>query len=173
MYIYGIEDFDINELFVLLAGLLVVTISAFLPERFTRSQTVFLLLFSFWLAVVVDQTLAVPPYDLYDIMDSSRMDVMDPFLYAVVYPASGYLYFYAASTIGFHRPFRLGLLVLGWSALTLGLEWGSMYLGVFTYQMWNLGYSALSHIFIHLLKLRVLRYVASQPRKAALQAEKG
>lgn len=159
MYIYGIESFDANELFIMGAGLIVMTTAAFLPARFTPSQTVYLLVFNFWLAVVVDQTLAVPPYDLYDIMDSQRMDVMDLFIYVVIYPASGYLFFYTASYIGFRRKALLGVLVVGWSGLTLGLEWASVQFGVFTYRTWGLGYSAISYLIIHVLQLFILRYV--------------
>lgn len=153
------QQFNGNEIMLLVSVLLVLTICALLPARFSTSQAVYILVFNFFLGVVVDQILAVPPYDFYDIMDVKKMDIMDLVIYSLMYPFTMYLFAFVADLIGLRRRGGMVLFVIGWSAAILGMEWLASQVGVYQYQEWNYGWSAMSYVVIASVNLWVLRRI--------------
>jgi hypothetical protein len=159
MFIELPKKFDSNELFILAVLLLVLTVFAFLPKRFTKSQVVFIIIFNFFLGVVVDQILAVPPYDFYDIMDKPKMDIMDLIIYTFLYPLTAYFFFFLSDVVIKKNRAAIALMIIGWSSFVLGLEWLASQFGVYNYKEWSYILSAFSYLIIFSLNTLVLFYI--------------
>ncbi len=167
MILFTPKHFDSNELFVIASIILVLTISVFLPLRFSPSKVVYILMFNFFLAVVVDQILAVPPYDLYDIMDNPQLGNYDVIIYLILYPATVYIYMTLVKSIGLHRRVAIAFLLIGYSSLMLLIEWFASQLGVYKYHGWTYYLSGISYLIIFSLNLLVLYYITSVKKQAS------
>jgi hypothetical protein len=168
MFIELPKKFDSNELFIFASLLLVLTVFVFLPKRFSLSQVVYILTFTFFLGVVLDQILAVPPYDFYNIMDSPKMDIMDLLIYMLLYPITAYIFFYIADLIENKMRAAIVIFIIGWSSLVLGLEWLASQHGVYKYNEWSLTLSTFSYLIIFSLNTLVLYYIKTVRRKTQI-----
>jgi hypothetical protein len=159
MYIDIPNKFDKNEVFIFVSLLIVLTVSVFLPKRFSLTQVVYILVFNFYLGVIVDQILAVPPYDFYDIMDKPKMDIMDLIIYTLIYPLSAYIFYYFADKLRKKNRAAIFIFILGYSAISLGLEWIASKLGVYKYNDWSFMFSGLAYLLIFSINTLVLRLI--------------
>jgi hypothetical protein len=159
MYVELPSKFDTNEVFIFISLLLVLTVSVFLPSRFSATQVVYILVFNFFLGVIVDQILAVPPYNFYDIMDKPKMDIMDLIIYSLLYPLSAYIFYNLADIIRNKARAAIFIIIIGYSAISLGLEWIASKLGVYKYSGWTFTLSGLSYLLIFSINALVLRLI--------------
>ncbi|WP_336789219.1 hypothetical protein [Paenibacillus sp. MMO-177] len=142
------HHFNSNELYVIALMTVGFTVYRLLPRTLSPLQTIFNMLISVTLGLIFDHTIAVPPFDLYDVGDSSSYEFFDLISY-LMYAPYGYLFVY-----GFER-FRIsGIItigyILGWAAISLLFEWLGFKVGVFHYKH---GYQILYSIPIYLVVL--------------------
>jgi len=154
--------FNANEWFVLgtiVAGAVSIALA---PKRFTPTQAVFNASIGIFLAHAFDHTLALPPFDYYDLNDQSAYQLFDLISYAMYLPY-GYFFIY------FAQLFRVrGLLIIPyiglWVSFGIAVEWCSLRLGVFHYKHgYTLMYSIPVYAFLQTLHLAVYRNVFERP----------
>lgn len=150
MILHPPERFDLNEWFTLLSAVLVLTVSWKLPKRFSPAAIVVIVVFTLFLAQTVDSLIAVKPYDLYDVSDSSKYEITDIVIYYLSYPPATYLYLYGYDKWKF-KGLPLSLYVLGAASGSVFLEWLADLSGVFAYKDWKLGYSFIVYVVVYAL----------------------
>ncbi|MFJ8259139.1 hypothetical protein ACIQ4Z_18145 [Peribacillus asahii] len=146
MLLYLPKHFDENEWFIII----ILVLSIFLVRLPKRMPTeVFYLIVLFIMAVpsIIDYSIAsIPPYDLYQMNDSEKLEVFDILLIGVYIPF-GYLcvYFYE-----WFQPKQMKsvLYILSWALLATCFEFIMVKLHIFTYHGWSLAYSFPTYLFV-------------------------
>src|SRR5207253_482020 len=110
-----------------------------LPKRFPKAITAIIVLYSIAMPKVLDHTIAVKPYNLYDLTDSSKYELFDLIMYAI-YPPFGYLFIYIYDYFKF-KGIRFVMYIFFWSIASIGMEFIANQLHVFNYHGWRLIYS--------------------------------
>lgn len=152
MILYLPEKFDENEWTILIALIANLLIFLFLPKKLPKEITPLIVLLSISFPKIMDHSMAVKPYNLYDITDTNRYELFDLLLYGV-YPAFGYLFIYFIDHV---KRFMLVLYMIGWSLFGTLFEWIFVKLHVFTYTGWKIVYSL--PVYIIVLSLTFLFY---------------
>lgn len=150
------SHFNANEWFVIamiVLGLLMILV---LPKKFTPVQTLFTLLIGITFGLIFDQTIGIPPFDFYDVGDSSKHQLFDIFSYAM-YAPFGYLFIYLSKWLRLKGFYLIPYIVI-WSLLSIGIEWLSLLVGVFHYKH---GYRLIFSIPIYLF-LQSIHYLLFQ-----------
>lgn len=133
------KHFDANEWFIiagLLAGYGAVLL---LKKQFPLPVSLLIILFGITVPKLWDATLAVKPFELYDINDYPMLEMSDVFLH-LVYGPFAYMFVYV------HCRFRIKGLptvawIIGYSLLGVGMEWIGALAKVYTHKQWNYLYS--------------------------------
>lgn len=140
------DRFNGNEWLVL--GIMALGLAAYLllPKRFSKPAAWFNLLIGVAIGLMFDHTIAVPPYDLYDVGDQSMYQWFDIISYGM-YAPFGYFFIYGLERWSI-RSMGLILYIAAWAAGGIGLEWVCERAGIFHYKN---GYSMLYSIPIYLI----------------------
>nr|WP_263324791.1 hypothetical protein [Neobacillus sp. Marseille-Q6967] len=139
MFLYLPKEFDSNEWFTLVAIIINILTFKLLPKRLPKELTPLIVLLSIAFPKVLDHTMAVKPYDLYNISDSKNYELFDVILYGA-YPMFGYLFIYLYDVFQ-PKKTLLVLYFLGWSIFAGGFEFLLNKLQVFSYTGWHLTFS--------------------------------
>lgn len=99
--------------------------------------------------------MGAPPYDLYDTGDSSKYEIMDSVLYLFTYPLEALIFLTIYDRWRMCEVRRI-LYIVGWSLLTVGLEWIADLVHVYTYKGWHLTYSFVVYIGVYSLNIVAL-----------------
>jgi hypothetical protein len=133
------KEFDQNEWFILVFLITNGFALIFLPKRFPKIITLLILLFGLSVPRILDHLLSANQVDLYDLMDTPKLDLFDILLYFIIAPFSYYfIYFYDKLNV---RGIGISVYVLIWSLAGVGYESLAVQFEVFTYNTWKLGYS--------------------------------
>ncbi|MDQ0113858.1 hypothetical protein [Paenibacillus harenae] len=112
----------------------------FLPRRlFPFPVSLLIVLFGITVPKLFDATLAVPPFELYDINDYPKLELMDVALH-LVYGPFAYFFIYGYARFRIRGPSTIAWIVCC-SLLGVGIEWLGTLVGVYTHKNWNLLYS--------------------------------
>nr|WP_243734887.1 hypothetical protein [Paenibacillus turpanensis] len=155
--------FNENEWFVIALFVIGTGIIWLFPRRFSPTQTTFTMLFGITVGLIVDHTIQVPPFKLYDIGDRAKYEWFDVFSY-VMYAPFGYWFIY------WHERFRLsGFLTVAyiafWTAIAIGVEWLGLKVGLFHYRNgYQILYSIPIYLFVQSLTLGLYRLVFAPSR---------
>lgn len=156
--------FNGNEWFViamLAAGVIAISI---LPKRFTAAQAVFNLLIGVVLGLMFDHTIAIPPFDLYDVGDESTYQLFDIFSYSM-YAPYGYLFIYMYKRWRINSFYTIPY-ILVWSTLSIGIEWLGLQFGVFHYKNgYQLMYSIPIYLFLQSIHILLFRSFFPESKK--------
>ncbi|SFE89277.1 hypothetical protein SAMN05216378_4483 [Paenibacillus catalpae] len=144
------HHFNGNEWFVI--GLMSMGFAAYwlLPRTLSPLQTIFTMLLSVTFGLIFDHTIAVPPFDLYDVGDRSSYETFDLISY-LMYAPYGYLFIYGAERYRISGMPVIGYIIL-WSGISLMFEWFGIKVGLFHYKH---GYTILYSIPIYLVVLSI------------------
>ena len=154
--------FNANEWFALGMIALGATGMALAPKRFTPTQALFNASIGVFLAHAFDHTLALPPFDYYDLNDRSAYELFDFISYAM-YAPYGYFYIYLAQRFRI-RGFLVIPYIAVWVCLAAAVEWCSLRFGLFHYKHgYILAYSIPIYAFLQTLHLTVYRRVFERP----------
>ncbi|MGM0837069.1 MAG: hypothetical protein ACQEV7_13010 [Bacillota bacterium] len=126
------HSFNSNEWFIL-AGLVGgYTLILFLPKRYPPAYTLLFLFIGINSGIIFDHTISIPPFDYYDVNDSSKFEIYD-FLSYIMYGPFGYLFFYIYDYLKLNGYFTF-LYIVMWSIIAMFVEGLATYLGVFHYK---------------------------------------
>jgi hypothetical protein len=154
MLLYYPNKFDENEWTILIAILFNILIFILMPKRIPKEITPLIVLLSISFPKIMDHSMGVEPYNLYDLTDSSKYEIFDLVLYGV-YPAFGYLFVYFLDYFNF-KGIKLVLYFIVCSLFAFVFEFLLVKLHVFVYTGWKLIYSL--PIYIVVLSLTFLFY---------------
>jgi glucan phosphoethanolaminetransferase (alkaline phosphatase superfamily) len=126
------EQFDKNEIYILV--MIVITYMAFflLPKRLPRTITILFLVWGFASSTLFDFTIGGGLLDFYKVNDSNRYELFDLLTY-ILFATFGYFFVYFYEWLGINKK-RFIFYVLGWTLVGLGMEKVSIWLGVTQYQ---------------------------------------
>jgi hypothetical protein len=142
------ERFDMNEWYTLISAVLVLTIAILLPRRFSSVHITVIVVFTVFLSQTVDSLIAVQPYDLYDVSDSSKYEIIDVVIYYICYPPYAYIFVYFYDKWKLKGILRI-LYIIGFTLLSTALEWVSVIFHVFTYKGWHIWYSPFVYLGVY------------------------
>jgi hypothetical protein len=148
--LYPPERFDINDWFILISLVVSLTIVFMLPKRFSPVSITVFAVCSVFISQTVDSLVAVKPFDLYDVNDSPKYEVMDVVIYYFNYPIYAYLFFYLYDKWKLKGIYRI-LYLIGFSLLSVFFEWLADHFHVFTYKGWKLWYSPFVYLGTYIL----------------------
>ncbi|WP_413305523.1 hypothetical protein AA0X95_03740 [Bacillus sp. 1P10SD] len=154
MLLYFPKQFDANEWTILIGILFNFLVFKLLPNRMSKEITPLICLLSISFPKVMDHTMAVKPFNLYDLTDSSKYELFDVALYGV-FPAFGFLFINIYEYFNLKGPKLVVYLVI-WSFFSVGFEFLLVKLHVFVYTGWKLVFSL--PIYIVVLSLTLLFY---------------
>jgi hypothetical protein len=121
-----------------------------LPKRFPPVSITVFVVFTVFISQSVDSLIAVKPFDLYDVSDSSKYEVMDIVIYYLNYPSLAYIYLYFYDKWNVKGMYRI-LYIIGFSLISVFFEWIALLCHVFTYKGWKLWYSPFVYIAVYIL----------------------
>ncbi len=158
MILYPPMSFDENEWLIIIFGLIIWVIMIKLPKRFSGLVILLIWTLSIFLTQVADFTLAIKPYDLYDIMDRPEYEIFDIIIYYLIYPPMAYfaLYFYDKWKF---QGWKLIFYVLFCTTITIGFEWIADQFNVFTYKGWKLYYSPFVYVLVYAINIATLEFI--------------
>ncbi len=139
MFLYLPEKFDANEWTIIIIVLLNIAIFAFMPKRIPKEITPLIVLLSISFPKVLDHSMGVKPFDLYDISDYHEYELIDLILYGA-YPAFGYLFIYILDYFNF-KGLKLVFYFLTWTIFAVVFELLLVKLNVYVYTGWKIVYS--------------------------------
>lgn len=157
MIIYYDNGFNQNEYFVLVL-LLFYFVIFLLPKRFPLLLSIIFILYGLFLGVILDQLIAIPPYDFYDVSDSGYLELFDLLLY-ISYGSFSYFIVYIFDMLKFKKQYVLLyiplLSLIGLAAEWLGLKFGEFhykngYRLLFSYPIYLIAYSVLFILYFTL-----------------------
>ena len=151
------KDFDLNEWFIIIWLVIILAVIFFLPKRFPASITILVFVFCATVGRITDRFLAAPWADFYDVMDTGKYDLFDLLTY-ILYALFGYIFIYLYDKIRIKGLWILLYIVL-WSLASVGFEWISVNVGVFTYKGWIPYLSMSYYLAIQPLTLLFYSYI--------------
>ncbi|PLR86537.1 hypothetical protein CVD25_03455 [Bacillus canaveralius] len=140
--------FDENEWFVIITGLGLIFFCKWLKKPLPKLVIVTISMYFFFLGLTVDHIIGADhPFNLYDTMDRSSIDIFDLIVYGWHYPFYGYCF---SLIIYQFKPKDLNavLFVCGWSTLSVTLEVIAVYFSVFQYLRWHQIYSFFTYLLV-------------------------
>ncbi|MBL0388244.1 hypothetical protein JJB07_16645 [Tumebacillus sp. ITR2] len=154
------ESWDANENFVLVSSIVLILMQAFLIKKMPVPLIVLIWVFNYFLVQLADMVIAVPPLNLYDIMDSPKFEWSDFFTHLFIYPTIGFLFVYLYQKWEPHD-LQIAVYVVFWSLLSVLYEWLAVKFGVFHYSGWKLWWSFFVYIVVFVLNLLFVRKMRS------------
>lgn len=149
------KSFDANEWFIIVGLIVGYTMIILLRKRFPTMIFVLVFLFSITVAKLFDATLGVPPFELYDINDWPKLDLMDILIH-LLYPPFAYLFVYLYDMWRIRGIYVLVYILL-FTSFGVALEWFGTLCGVYHYKEWNLLYSFTVYMCNQILLLLFFR----------------
>lgn len=142
------EILKLNEWFVLIVSIAGYFVTALIPRKFTCPQRVTMFLIGFYFVILFDHTLAKPPLNYYDVMDSGDFTIWD-FLTYIMYAPFTYIFLYGLTMIRRTR-FRIFAYLVGWAVVAILSEGAAWLAGVYHYHK---GYSLMQSLPVYLIVL--------------------
>ena len=157
MILYLPVKFDANEWFLIISTALTWSLMFLLPKRLATITVITLWVFNYALAQTADFTIAVPPYDLYDVNDRPELEITDFLFYFFTYPPVSYFVVYIYSMLELSAK-RLAAYLVLCGFITEMMEWSaSRWFHVYKYKGWSPWYSAPVYIAVYLLNICIYR----------------
>lgn len=142
--------FDSNEIFILITGVLAYLLLFLLPKRFSKQQTVTMLLIGAYICTLFDNTMCINPFNYYIVNDTPHVDFWDLLSFVMFGPfAFFFIYFYAIikknrTTYFFY--------ILVWAFISMFSEALSWHAGLYHYKN---GYQLFFSLPIYIIVLTV------------------
>lgn len=132
--------FNQNEWYVIITLIIGILLLLKTKKRFPLENSILYFLYCFFIGMIVDHTIGTPPFDFYDINDTSRYEFFD-FLTYFMFSSYGYLFIYLFDRFKIKSSYA-PIYVLVWSCISMVMEVIADYMGVFHYKNgYNIYYS--------------------------------
>lgn len=90
--------FNVSEWFILINGIMAYLVLYIMPKRFTRTQTLTMILIGAYFSAFFDNTVCVSPFNYYNVNDTPYIDFWD-ILSFVMFGPFAYFFIYGYSII--------------------------------------------------------------------------
>jgi hypothetical protein len=151
-----------NEWFILSINVINLIVFFKLPKKFPVSITILIFLFGLTMAKTANFIFGIPPYNLYEINNTTdELDLID-LLLSAIYPPFSYYFLYIYTNWKF-KGISLFLYIVIAAVLSVGFEYVAILANVFQYKGWKLFYSfpvylislSLALLFFRLLIIKI------------------
>lgn len=166
MIFYPPNKFDQNEWTIIILVIFNILVFNLVPKRFPKEVTPLIVLLSISFPKIMDHSMAVPPFDLYNLTDSGKYEIFDLAIYGI-YPAFGYIFLYFIDLYQL-KHFKLALYIIAWSILAVGFDFLLAKLHVFVYTGWNLIYSLPLYIVVLTLTFLFFKFIIHYARTKSM-----
>lgn len=114
----------------------------------------------------MDFTIAGAPYDMYDIGDIPKYELMDLVLYLVLYPMAAYLVLWLYDKYAY-KGWKLMTFLFAVTAATVLLEYVSLKFNVFRYNEngWRLSYSWVVYYLVWSMNIGIYHLIKKTPAR--------
>lgn len=138
-----------HDWFVIIAVPVGVVLICLLPPRLPKSIMFLVMLMGLTVPLVLDHSIGVPPFDMYDTQVKSILTWDDAITW-LLYPIFAYLFIYGCE---FLKVGGLGipLYIFLWTLFATGFEAVAVYFHVYEYKGWALRFSFVTYIVVQLL----------------------
>jgi hypothetical protein len=140
------ERFDANEWFIIAGIVLGYAILIPFCRRFPLTILYLILLYGLTAAKFMDVTVGFTPFNLYDINDSKKYELMD-FLLHFLYLPHAYFFVYLYDRWNIHGIYTF-LYIAGFSLIGIGFEEIGHLSGAYHYKEWNLLFSFTVYLYM-------------------------
>ncbi|WP_257351683.1 hypothetical protein [Pseudalkalibacillus decolorationis] len=126
------ENFDKNEISILIMLILAFIVLGLLPKRFPRNITLLSLLWGLSSGMLFDFTIGGGLMDVYKVNDLQRYELFD-LLYYLLFTPFSYFFIYFYDTLGINKKTFIWY-VVGWSIVGLIVNWLLTWLDIIQFQ---------------------------------------
>ncbi len=126
------ENFDKNEISILLLMVITFTIVRLLPKRLPPNIAYLSLLWGLASGMFLDFTIGGGQMDFYMVNDAQKYELFD-FLYYVLFSPFSYFFVYFYETLGINKKTFIWY-VIGWSFIAVGINWLLIWLDIIQFQ---------------------------------------
>ncbi|WP_409305091.1 hypothetical protein [Peribacillus sp. SCS-155] len=165
--LYFPKSFDINESVIILLLTMNVLIFMLVPKRLPKAVTSLIVLLSMSFPKVMDHTIAVKPFNYYDLGDSARYEIFDLLSYGV-FPAFGYMFIYFIDLLDL-KHFKLTLYFIAWSLFAVAVEYIAVKAKIFEYNRWKLIYSLPVYIVVLFITYLFYEFLMQYSKKSKIE----
>lgn len=160
MILFPPDRFNVNEWFIIIVILTVLSCMWMLPRRFPPSMVLLTSLVPLLFAKVFDSILLLPPFEMYYVNDIKQVEWFDLLLYLMYLPF-GYLFLYAYDWFR-PKPVSTVAILTVTSLLAVLFEWVTVKVGVFYYTGWKIYYSLPVYITVQSLYIILFERMKSE-----------
>jgi len=155
--------FNTNEWFIIISLIVLNIIMIVAPKIFPFLQGIAHYMYGAFIAMFFDHAISVPPWDLYDINDSSAYEIMDFFTY-LIYGCYSYLYAYLYKKLQIKRYMHFPY-IFAWAVFSFFIEWVGVQVGMFHYDKgYRMYWSVPIYLFVqslHIIYYHLIRMNAN------------
>ena len=126
------ENFDKNEISILIMLIISYGLVYILPRKYKRDITLFFLFFGFTIGVVFDFTIGGGLIDFYTLNDSQRYELFD-FLYYLLFAPFSYLFVYLYDALHINKKTFI-VYIISWAFIGVGMQWVFTLLNIIEFQ---------------------------------------
>lgn len=153
-------QFDKNEIYIIIAFIIVYAIFFMLPKRFPRDVTIFCLVWGFACSTLFDFTIGGGLIDLYRTNDLNAYELFDLVTYIMFAPIS-YFFIYLYDALSINKKTFIWFVIV-WTMAGLGAEWISTKMGVTIHQQgYQIPYSVAVFLIVQTATLLYYEFIKS------------
>ncbi|RBP01141.1 hypothetical protein [Rossellomorea aquimaris] len=123
------RSFDLNEWFIIISLIALLLLIWITPKIFSFLEGLSYYLYGISIGMFYDHTISIPPWDFYDVNDSSAYQAID-FLSYIMYGPYSYFFIYLYKKLKIRGVMNLAYLLI-WTAFSLLMEWFTLKIGIF------------------------------------------
>ena len=123
------RSFDINEWFIILSLIGLLFLIWVTPKLFSFLEGFSYFVYGISTGMFYDHTISIPPWDYYDVNDSSAYQGID-FISYIMYGPYSYFFIYIYRKLGIRGIMNLAYILI-WTAFSLLMEWLTVKIGLF------------------------------------------
>ncbi|RSK26007.1 hypothetical protein EJF36_03330 [Bacillus sp. HMF5848] len=124
--------FNSNEIFILVVVIVGAIIAFKLPRHYPNLISLCYLLFGLYIGYLADQTIGIPPFDFYDVNDTSNYGMWD-FVSYFMFAISTYIYLNVYTSLkikGYTTIIYIGV----WAGISMLMEYIAIEVGVYHFK---------------------------------------
>ena len=123
------RSFDLNEWFIIISLIGLLLLIWVTPKIFSFLEGMSYFVYGISVGMFYDHTISIPPWDFYDVNDSSAYQGID-FISYIMYGPYSYFFIYIYRKLRINGIMNLAYILI-WTAFSLLMEWLTVKIGIF------------------------------------------
>ncbi|MGD6849959.1 hypothetical protein [Rossellomorea aquimaris] len=123
------RSFDLNEWFIIISLFALLLLIWITPKIFSFLEGLSYYIYGISIGMFYDHTISIPPWDFYDVNDSSAYQAID-FISYIMYGPYSYFFIYIYKKLKIRGIMNLAYLLI-WTAFSILVEWFTVRIGIF------------------------------------------